>query len=299
MIMKKSIYAALVAMIIFSGCEYNPLHDGQKFRITHVDYGVIEEDGEHIYIPVQIDEPYLLDLCGGNGNKHSVKIDEPEYLDYTYKKGSVKRKGAKFDPDIIPARVSLTPKKLGNTSITVTEGETDESIMINVNICEAYKAIEVYYSENSIAGGTVLAFRNDGADDIVKICKGQARACRYEHIVDGRYAFVPYNSTICLEITYPADESGQPAKEGKEVTRRFLVEVAYGESFGTPEEMLRAMNLKGISLATRSDWYDDPDNYRDFLFIDITEDENPDRYSPDTKIFYSKRAQMIPWMYPL
>ena len=53
--------------------------------------------------------------------------------------------------------MTLIPKKLGYTSLILTEEDTGESVMIYVHVCEAYKAIEIYESTNSLDRGTVLA----------------------------------------------------------------------------------------------------------------------------------------------
>ena len=139
MIMKRTIYAVLVAMVLLTGC-YHPYYDGQKFRVYHADCGLVESDGTHMYIPLQSDKPCVLELYGGYGKKHEVKIEDPEYLDYSYSKGRIEKNGVVEDPSITPAVVTLLPKKIGDTAIILTEGDTKESITIYVHICKDVKS---------------------------------------------------------------------------------------------------------------------------------------------------------------
>lgn len=291
--MKRLVYAALAAMMILSGC-YNPLYDGQKFRVYHRDCGIVESDGAHIYIPVHFDKPYVLELYGGWGKKHEVKIADPEYLEYSYSKESIEKSGLIEDPEMIPAGVTLLPKKVGVTTITLTEGDTKESITIYVHICEAYKAIEVEDSRNSLANGTILTFRYGGVDDVVRICKGGLNNDEMEHIVDGKYAFVPYDSSVCMELTFPADKTGQPSSEGELITRRYYVTMSYGYPVGSASAMMERLHLTDIPLDTKAT--SALDTNWNLQFTDITDNESPDPESPDYKVFYAWSAVVIPWI---
>ncbi len=291
--MKRLVYAALAAMIILTGC-YHPYYDGQKFRVYHADCGLVESDGTHIYIPVQSDKPYVLELYGGWGKKHQIKVEDPEYLDYSYSKESIEKTGLIDDPDMIPAGVTLLPKKLGDTAITLTEGDTKESITIYVHICEAFKALEVEYSNNSLPDGTVLAFRYGGVDDVVRICKGGLDKDKMEHIVDGKYAFVPYNSSVCMELTFPADAAGNPSAIGEIVTRRYYVTMTYGYPIGSASAMMERLHLADFPLDTKASSV--LDTNWNLQFTDITDNESPDPESPDYKAFNAWSAVVIPWI---
>ena len=291
--MKKSIYILLAVLMILTGC-YHPYYDGQKFRIYHADCGLVESGGAHIYIPVHSDKPYVLELYGGRGKKHKVKIEDPDYLDYSYSKESIQKSGVMEDPQMIPAGVTLLPKKIGDTVLTLTEGDTDESITIYVHICEAFKALEVEDTRNSLPNGTVLAFRYGGTDDIVRICKGGLDTKRMEHVVDGKYAFVPYKSSVCMELTFPADEAGNPSADGEDVTRRYYVTMSYWSDPGSAAGMMERLHLADFPLDTKAssvletNW--------NMQFTDITDNEYPDEESPDYKVFYAWSAVVIPWV---
>jgi hypothetical protein len=290
--MKRFIYAVTAAIIILSGCEYNPLYDGQQFCVYHVDCGLLETDGGHIYVPIKSDEPYVLELYGGKGRKHTVTIDSPEYLDYSYEKGNVKGDGF-MDMDIIPAGVTLLPKKLGMSTLTVTEEDTGEAISLTVHVCPAYKAIQVTDSRNSLANHTILAFRYDGVDDVVKICTGDFYEGSLECVTEGRYAFVPYESTVALELTYPADENEQPCAGGTEIKKIYKVEFYYGGGAGSAEAMLMYMSLKDFPVQTKA--FQIPEYYYDFRYVDVTDGVYHDPESTDAKVFNARSAIIVPW----
>lgn len=290
--MKRFVYAALAAMIILTGC-YHPYYDGQKFRVYHADCGLVESDGAHIYIPVHSDKPSVLELYGGQGKKHMVKIEDPACLDYSYSKESIEKNGLVDDPEMIPAGVTLLPKKLGDTAITLTEGDTKETITIYVHICEAYRALEVEDSNNSLAEGTVLAFRYGGVDDVVRICKGGLNKYEMEHVVDGKYAFAEYGSSVCLELSFPADGVGQPCAEGEVTTRRYYVTMSYGYPVG-PSAMMERLHMADFPLNTKASSAMDTNWY--MQFTDITDNEFPNSDSPDFKAFNAWSAVVIPWI---
>ena len=294
MIMKRFIYAALTAMMILSGCEYHPYYDGQSFRVYHKDYGLIETDGTHIYVPVQDDEPCVLELYGGKGKNHTVRIENTDCLGYSYEKSDVRKSGFD-DPEIIPAGVTLIPKELGYTSLILTEEDTGESVMIYVHVCEAYKAIDIYESTNSLDRGTVLAFRYGGKDDVVRICKEDAYSGEMKHVVDGRYAFVSVNSTVCLELHFPADRSGQPCADGEEIFRKYIVEFKYGGVYGSANGMMQCLNLLDFPLQTKSSVDYNAVHY-DFQFVDITDEESPEADRSEYPVFFAKSAVIIPWI---
>ena len=293
MIMKRVIYTVLASIIILSGCEYHPLYDGQKFRVYHHDCGILETDGGHFYVPIKSDEPYVLELYGGKGNKHAITVGSPEYMDYSYEKGSVKGDGF-ADMDVNPATVTIVPKQMGMSMLTIKEEDTGETVTLTVHICEAYKAIQVSESRNSLPDGTILAFKYVGVDDVVKICKGSLYDSKVEYVTEGKYAFVPYESTVALEITYPADENGQPCNGGAMGKKIFKVEFYYGGSAGSPEAMLMYMSLKDFPLQTKA--YQIPDYYFDFIYTDITDGVHHDKESPDAKCFHAYSAVIIPWI---
>lgn len=291
--MKRIIYAALAAMTMLTGCEYHPYYDGQKFRVYHKDCGLLESDGAHIYVPHQLDEPYVLNLYGGWGKSHYVEIEDQECLGYSYEKGDVKKDGFD-DPDMIAAGVTLIPKKIGDTVIKITEQTTGESISIFVHVCEAYKAIKVYETQNSLAAGTILAFRYGGVDDVVRLCREDIRTGATEHIVDGRYAFVDNGASVRLKMTFPADEAGQPCAGGTEISKEYDIEFRYGGVYGSANGMMQCLNLLGFPLTTKSSYVIVP--YYDFQFVDITGGIVPDMSSPDAQVFYARSAVVIPWV---
>jgi hypothetical protein len=289
MIMRRIIYI-LAAAVLLAGCEkYHPLHDGQKFRAYHKDYSLIEGEGREIYLPLQ-GKSFNLELSGGHGGNHTILIDNPEYLDYTYFPGKVSTE-AFYEPEIIPDIIMLSSKKLGKTRMTIINDGTGETIKINVNICESYHALSVISTQNSLEERTLLCFRYGGTDNVVRFCRGNISRLQFEHIVDGTYVFRKKNNAIYLEMTFPADEYRQPSREGTETFRRYKVLDAYNYGY---QDVMGLLNLNGFPVQTKA-YYDE--YYRDALMVDVTEDEKADPESPETKCFYCNSTQIIPWYF--
>jgi hypothetical protein len=164
---------------------------------------------------------------------------------------------------------------------------------LTVHVCPAYKAIQVTDSRNSLANHTILAFRYDGVDDVVKICTGDFYEGSLECVTEGRYAFVPYESTVALELTYPADENEQPCAGGTEIKKIYKVEFYYGGGAGSAEAMLMYMNLKDFPLQTKA--FQIPEYYYDFRYVDVTDGVYHDPESTDAKVFNARSAIIVPW----
>ena len=82
--MKRLITAAFAALMIMSGCEYHPYYDGQKLRVYNMEYGVIEADGTHLYVPIVGRHAFEIEIYGGAGKNHKVTLADQEYFRYTY-----------------------------------------------------------------------------------------------------------------------------------------------------------------------------------------------------------------------
>ena len=292
--MRRYIYAAIVALIMLSGCEYNPYYDGQMMRIYQSGHGLIEADGTHLYVPIVDKKDYTLKIYGGKGKSHKVSVSDPEYLDFTYTKASVE---TFLEEDIKPAILTLKPKQLGDTSIEILDEDTGESIRIELHIVNAFNMMEIYESQNSLAAGTVIAFEYPSASEDIKICRKDSENGDLEYLLDAKCRFHNCDTTVAMELTYLADESEQPDIHGTEITKKFLVQSKEGYVTGNPDYTLDIMNLYYMTSLTRAveDVYDISGYNFQFRFIDITDNENPDPESPDTKIFYASSAQVKPW----
>lgn len=292
--MRKFIYMAIAVLLMVTGCEYHPYYDGQKLRVYNNKHGLIEADGTHLYVPVVGRIPFEIEIYGGAGKNHKVTLADPDYFKYTYKKAGVDN--GFMGEGIYPAILTLEPLQLGDTSMTIADEDTGESIQLYVHIIEAFNMMEISDSRGSLAAGTVLAFDYQKDSDIVRIAGKDPETGSHELIVNGRFRFLDYGSTVALELTYPADSEGQPDASGKETVRRFLVEFHEGGVYGTARGMLYVMNLNDMSLHTRAYMPDYEIEYNEkFRFIDITDNENPDMESPDTRIFYASSARLQPW----
>ena len=268
--MKRITYAVLAALMILSGCDrYHPYYDGQAFCAYDTYSGtLLEEDGGYVSVTLQreYEDMFVVEFYGGKGKNHTVTVADPEYLDYRYEEGDVKT--PPFDYEINAAKIILLPKQLGDTSITVTDDDTGESIQFYVHIGNAYRALSITYrGQPSIFDPqTLFAFTCEGDDDVLEICSGYGRYI--EHIVSAKYAFVDIDGLLYFEMTYPADEEGRPAAGGVETFRRYQVQFADG-TVTDPADMLWYMNLPEIQVQTKETMPDEFMTY--FRFVDVTE----------------------------
>lgn len=292
--MRKIIYMAIAVLLMAAGCEYHPYYDGQKLRVYNRDHGVIETDGTHLYVPIVGRHAFEIEIYGGAGKHHKVTLADQEYFSYTYKEADVDN--GFLGEGVYPATLTLEPLQLGDTSMTIADEDTGESIQLYVHIIEAFNMMEIFDSHGSLAAGNVLAFDYVSGSDLVKIARKDQETGVLELIVEGRFRFLDYESTVALELSYPADSEGQPDASGAETVKRFLVEFQEGGVYGSAQGMLHVMNLNDVMLHTRLYMPDYEFEYNEkFRFIDITDNENPDMESPDTRIFYAFSAKLQPW----
>ena len=292
--MKRMIYAALAAVLMISACDsYHPYYDGQQFRIYHYDYGVIEADGVNMDVPIVDKDEYVIEIYGGKGENHRVEVEDPDYMGYKYKEAEVN--GGPFGDGIQPATIILQPRKLGDTSITISDEDTGESIRVYLHIIKAYSMMEIFQTKNSLETGTVLAFEYASEGETLKMCRITEEGMRPEYVCDAKCRFLDRDTTFVMELTYPADENEQPDPQGTETVKRFLAEFENGHGAYGAYSMLRYMNLDYIPVQTK-DVHIEDDYYEKFRFIDVTEDEHPDPESPDTKIFYATSATLETWI---
>ena len=305
--MKRFIYAALAAMVILSGCEeYHPFYDGQAFCINDAMTGIVmEKDGEHVYVPLQYDEFYVIECYGGKGKNYTVTVSDPECLDYSLEVGHVDT--PLFDWDVIPTQITLTPKMTGDVSLTVRDDDTGESIQMNVHIGDAFHAFQFdYVSEGIFEGTEALAFRYGGVDDVLYFCKGSVFNYDVEPFAQGKYSFMTDNGFLYLEMTFLADEEGKPSETGVETFKRYQVQRSWGAD--DPATLLMYMNLSDFQVKTKDLVV--PDNYYyNFLLVDVTDMELPltewvESYDwvegelvKYRDYFHINSAKLVPWKY--
>ena len=180
----------------------------------------------------------------------------------------------------------------------ILDEDTGESISINLHIVKAYNMMEIHNSQNSLAIGTVIAFDYPSPSDDIKICRKNQENGDLEYLFDAKCRFHDCDTTVMMELTYLADELEQPDIHGSEITKKFLVQSEEGYVTGEPYYTLDMMNLYYMKILTREvmDDYDRYEYHYRFRFIDITENENPDLLSPESKIFYANSATLQPWI---
>ena len=270
MIMRRILFAVCTALMILSGCEYHPYYDGQEFCVYNAGCGLLETDGGHAIVPTVGREPYVLEFYGGKGENHSVEIEDPEILGYSLREKDVNLPIG--DCELIPAGVTLLPKKIGDTSITVKDEDTGKSIQIYIHVREAYKAIQVCEEGKYFDKETIFAFRFPSEDNAVRICRGSVADNDVRHVAFGTYRFITSEDLLYFEISFPADEDGRPAAEGNEVRRIYQVQLEEGGSFSA-RVMFNSLNINDYMK----------DCIAVFRFVD------------ETDVFYARSAQFITW----
>ena len=269
--MKRLIYAAIAVTMILSGCEYHPFYDGQAFGVYAPNVGLIRTDGTTLEVPIVDKNPYVLEFYGGMGKNHNIIVADPDCLDYVYVESDVK--ASVGDTDVVPASITIQPKKISETSVTIEDLDTGESVSINICIKESYKAAEVMTGNETFRTRTLFVFDYYGSDDIVKICRYTSELGQIEHIVDGKYEFVVednelYGDVLYFEITYPADETGRPSADGVETFRRYLIGYE-GGGYGSARWQMELLNLISFPVTTRL--VPDIHDYNTVLrFVDVT-----------------------------
>ena len=295
--MKRLIYMAVLAMIAFASCEYHPYYDGQALCIYGSECGLIRTDGVHVNVPVVSREPYVLELYGGKGCNHTIVVDDSDILGYEYSSRDVQHSIAD-ESDLIPAKITLRPKKKGDTCITIKDDDTGESIMMFIHVCDAYKAIQLFKGNSDFYHDCILAFNYGELDDVVRICRGNVYTGNIEHIVDGHYRFVDIEGYLHLELTFTAGENGRVAAEGTEVQKLYQVQFISGGAYGA-DLMLEYLNLSLLPTYTRkveSDVDVMPSYKMEFMFIDVTGVDLPNVDSLDGEQFFAYSAEIIPWV---
>lgn len=290
--MKKTIIYTLAALLmLLSGCEYHPLYDGQKFCVYDQYGGLIETDGMHIYLPEGDNVPYVLEIYGGKGKSHSFELSDPDMLDWEYSESKVVNPPM-MDSEVIPATVSLLPLKRGETTLTLRDDDTGESISVYVHVCQAYHALKILDSKSRFEKGTVFAFRYGGTDNVLMIGRQGADNRDVEVILKGRYEFVSVEERLFMEVWFPVDEFGLLDPDGTELFRRYAIQFSSGQSY-TADLMLDRMNLGALSPVTRA-VKDDVSSNDWFLFRDVTDFDLSAPEWPNGEQFYVGNATLIP-----
>ena len=288
--MKRFIYIYAV-MLLACGCEYHPYYDGQPLRIFNADCGIVETSGIHINVPIVSRSKFVISIYGGKGKEHSVTVEDTGYFSYTYEEADVD--GGLMGDGIVPAKITITPHQLGETSMTISDVDTGESIQLFVHVVRTYSTLEVDDTKNSLPEGTVLAFEYGSAGDIFKMCRYNPRTGLFEYLYDGHFRFLEDDETLELELTYLADQAGNPDVNGEEVVKRFMVQIETYEGYVDAPGSLYLMNLEYLHVQTRDHApVIDYDYYSRFRFVDITDNPHPDPESPEAKIFYAGSATL-------
>lgn len=261
--MKRIIYILAAAMLAFAGCEYHPYYDGQKFCVYFSRNGLIETDGEHIYVPVISRDPYMIECYGGLGENYSLDIADTQILKCSFTEKAI---GTFRYDEPQPAAFVIEPKQIGETEVVITDKDTGESIQLYVHICEAYQSIEVTEDSKIFNYSTRLAFKYGGVDNVLKILMHKEMSySEYDVVAEGTYEFVVIDDLLYLEMTLPLDENGAFSPSGTPTFRRFQIQFSYGGAYDY-RSMQAAMNLNDYPLQTKAI----KEEFNRMWYVDVT-----------------------------
>lgn len=98
-------------------------------------------------------------IIGGKGKNHRIEVVDEDILTATYC-----QKGVVYPEKwTMPATVSIQPKKIGETTVIVTDTDTDETKMVKVKVVYNYQTLTI--RDSSVEGlmdGMQICFLNEG-----------------------------------------------------------------------------------------------------------------------------------------
>lgn len=159
----KLLAAFVVALSFLISCDYSKLDDryGKKIPLVVVDAN--EEEINQLYFPRWSGSYYY--IHGGLGENYQVEVEDTSVL-YCY----IKRKRAEtvclLPVKMIPSTIVIHGKKFGETTISITDTDVDQTVHLQVEVIDEYSAITILESEaDSYEENMLLAFRIGGGKD--------------------------------------------------------------------------------------------------------------------------------------
>ena len=143
-------------------------------------------------------------ITGGKGKNHSVEVVDEDILTATYcQKGVVQP-----EKRTMPASVFIQPKKIGETTIIVTDTDTDEMKMIKVKVVYNYQTLTIGDSSaEGLMNGMQICFMNEGEEgdnEYRIVIQSDNKYISYE---EGDYHFeIPETDRSYFFLTFKNDE---------------------------------------------------------------------------------------------
>ena len=100
-------------------------------------------------------------IIGGKGKNHRIEVVDEDILTATYC-----QKGVVYPEKwTMPATVSIQPKKIGETTVIVTDTDTDETKMVKVKVVYNYQTLTIGDSSaEGLMDGMQICFMNEGEE---------------------------------------------------------------------------------------------------------------------------------------
>lgn len=133
-----------------------------------------------------------LTIIGGEGSNHSVIVEDENVLTASYSQKGTICEGSR-PVNTFPANVFLTGKKLGRTHVYITDLDTGETVKVEVEVVDEYKALTILESEvEGIDEGMQIAFQLGESNKYQMIIQSGNNYFSYE---EGEYDFAEYHKS--------------------------------------------------------------------------------------------------------
>lgn len=133
-----------------------------------------------------------LTIIGGEGSNHRVIVEDENVLTASYSQKGTICEGSR-PVNTFPANVSLTGKKLGRTHVYITDLDTDETVKVEVEVVDEYKALTILESEvEGIDEGMQIAFQLGESNKYQMIIQSGNNYFSHE---EGEYDFAEYHKS--------------------------------------------------------------------------------------------------------
>ena len=160
--MKLKVFAALVCALSFlTSCGYNEFEGvyGKKESLRIVNKN--ENEVHQVYLTKWTHPMFY--ILGGMGSNYEVEVEDTSLVSYTICSKLIEKLSF-LNVNKIPSRIYLQGKKLGRTTVSITDTDVNQTVHLQVEITGAYSAITILESDvEGYEEDMLLAFRVDGA----------------------------------------------------------------------------------------------------------------------------------------
>ena len=218
---KLALLIALVLPVLFSCSKSEPeFHKGEPLSA----YVGGEKITSQLVIGTGSVFTFGFDIVGGTSNKHSVTVADQSVVECSYlKPGTVHWDGLNY---VAYAQVTIYPKKEGITTITVSDTESGEKMIVPVEVRKSNFVFPIKTSKwNELPDGGIayLWFTKNSADPKIYLMDKDLNTYSV-----WTYKFINYTASLersgmFLHMEKIAGIMGTPLEEGAEVVKDWKV----------------------------------------------------------------------------